>query len=269
MSTSRPLLPAIAEVRVAHRRAGPVTHRFSYRSRTWLIDIDDLPQLAAPLRPFARFRAADHFPEPPAVAETLRGRLERHLRGAGVEPVAGPVTALMSPRVAGFVFNPLSVFWCHRPDGTLAYVVAEVHNTYGGRHCYVLDVDQFGRAVVEKEFPVSPFNDLTGHYRLHLPEPREDGRIGLSVVLERPDEEPFLATLAGRALPVTARRVALAQVTTPLAPWVVALRIRIQGIRLWLKRLPILRSPSPERTTTVATEHVTSDQPITRSESQR
>lgn len=251
------LLPAIVDARVVHRRTGPIAHGFAYRSRTWLIDIDDPPRLPAPLRPFARFRAADHFPEPLGAGETLRSRLERHLHGAGIVPVDGAVTALTSPRVAGYVFNPLSVFWCHRADGALAYVVAEVHNTYGGRHCYVLDVDPAGRAVVEKNFHVSPFNDLTGRYRLRLPEPGVDGRIRLAIVLERPGAPPFFASLTGRARPATSRRVALAQATTPLAPLAVAFRIRIQGIRLWLKGLPIHRPPASDRATTVATRHVT------------
>ncbi|QKT08049.1 DUF1365 domain-containing protein [Gordonia sp. X0973] len=260
MSPDGTVLPAIVDAQIVHSRTDPIVHRFAYRSRTWLIDIDDLPDLPGPLRPFARFRAADHFPEPLGAADTLRGRLESHLRAAGVEPPTGRITALMSPRVAGYVFNPLSVYWCHTDDGALAYVVAEVHNTYGGRHCYVVDVDSAGRASVDKQFHVSPFHDMSGRYDLRLPEPDPGGNVSLSIVLSRPGAAPFTASLRGRALPATARRVALTQLTAPLAPLVVALRIRIQGLALWRRRLPITPPPDQHQHTTVATDHVTARQ---------
>ncbi|MEZ5209568.1 DUF1365 domain-containing protein [Gordonia sp. PP30] len=259
MTSSTSLLPSIVGARVVHRRTGPIAHAFAYRTCTWLIDIDHPPRLPAPLRPFARFRAGDHFPEPYAPGQTLRTRLEHHLRAIGVEPANGPVTALMSPRVAGYVFNPLSVFWCHRHDGALAHVVAEVHNTYGGRHCYVVGVDPSGRALADKDFYVSPFNDVSGRYRLSVPEPAADGRVRISIVLERAETGPFFAALTGRARPATARRVLLAQVTTPLAPWVVAARIRLQGIRLWRRGLPIVPRPAQDRPMTADTEHRNDD----------
>ena len=247
-----PLLPAIVDTRIVHIRTTPVTHRFAYRSLTWLVDLDHLPDLAAPLRPFARFRPDDHFPEPAAPDDTLRRRLDNHLQSAGVTPTDGQVTALMSPRVAGYVFNPLSIFWCHRADGTLAHVVAEVHNTYGGRHSYVVDVGQNGRATVDKHFYVSPFNDVSGRYELRVPEIDAHQRIRVSVTLTRPGHGPFTATLSGTATPATPGRVILSQLTTPLAPLVVAARIRLHGIRLWLRGLPIVPRPHQQRHITVA-----------------
>ncbi|MFT3714410.1 MAG: DUF1365 domain-containing protein [Gordonia sp. (in: high G+C Gram-positive bacteria)] len=235
--------PAIADVEIVHQRTDPIRHRFRYRSRTWLIDVDDLPRLPAPLRPFARFRPADHFTAPPEPGDTLRSRLDEHLAARGVDPPDGRVLALTSPRVAGYVFNPLSLFWCHHADGTLAYVVAEVHNTYGGRHAYIVDVDDAGRAEVGKRFRVSPFHDVSGRYRLQVPEPGADGRIRVAIVLDRPDAGPFTATMTGRARPATPGRVVRTQLAAPLAPLVVAIRIRIQGIRLWLRRLPIIPAP--------------------------
>ena len=78
---------------------------------------------------------------------------------------------LAHARVLGYVFNPLTVYWCHRPDGTLACVVAEVHNTYRQRHAYLLPADDRGRAEVPKQFYVSPFYPVDGRYRMSLPEP--------------------------------------------------------------------------------------------------
>lgn len=248
-----PPLPAIVDAEIVHARTTPVRHSFTYRSTTWLVDVDDLPRPPRALRPFARFLADDHFPEPATPGATLRDRLDAHLRGAGVDPPTGRVTALLSPRVAGYVFNPISVFWCHDADGALAYVVAEVHNTYGQRHCYVVRTDERGDARVGKEFYVSPFNPVDGTYRLRLPEP---GRhtVFVSVTLERPGQRPFVATLRGRVRPATAGAVLATQLRTPFAPAVVAARIRRHGIALWLRRLPVVARPEHTRQTTIALE---------------
>ncbi|MDL9935410.1 DUF1365 domain-containing protein [Gordonia sp. ABSL1-1] len=236
--------PSLVPTRIVHTRTGPVRHSFAYRSQSWFVDVEELPRLPRMLAPFARFRGDDHFPEPPTPDQSLRQRLDDHLVGAGVTPPAGRVTALLSPRVAGYVFNPLSVFWCHDADERLCLIVAEVHNTYGGRHCYLLTPDRDGRAHTDKRFYVSPFNDVSGRYDLSLPEPGADGRVALSVTLRRDDEQPFVATLRGRTVQASTGAVARAQLRTPLAPLLVAGRIRLQGIRLWLRRLPI--HPRPE-----------------------
>ncbi|MGK2320380.1 DUF1365 domain-containing protein [Gordonia rhizosphera] len=241
-------LPAVVWTRITHLRRSPVRHGFSYRSASWLIDIDAPPTLPPTMRTLAVFRPDDHFPEPATPAQTLRDRLNTHLRSVGVEPPRGRVVALLSPRVAGYVFNPLSVFWCHDPDDTLACVVAEVHNTYGERHCYVVSPDEHGNAQVTKAFYVSPFNPVDGTYRLHVPPPRDNGCIDVSVTLHRTDEAPFTATLSGQARPATPRRILATQLVAPFAPLVVAARIRRHGIHLWLRRLPI--RPRPTRTAT-------------------
>src|SRR2546430_2691873 len=106
---------------------------------------------------------------------------------------------LTQARVLGYVFNPLTVYWCHRPD----CVVAEVHNTYGQRYAYLLHPDARGRGRVPKQFYVSPFYPVDGDYRMSLPEP--DATLALSVRLDRPDGHSFTASVRGRAVPATAR----------------------------------------------------------------
>lgn len=251
-SVSRAATPAIVRTTITHVRGAPLRNAFTYRSASWFVDLDHLPHLPAMLRPFARFRADDHFPEPATPDATLRDRLSAHLRSSGVTPTDGPVTALLSPRVAGYVFNPLSIFWCHHADGSLAHVVAEVHNTYGERHSYVVTTDDAGDAVVPKEFYVSPFNDVSGTYRLRVPEPAADGRVFASITLERTGQPPFVATLAGHTQPATIRNVLALQAAAPLAPLVVAARIRRQGIALWLKRLPVVNRPEHSQHATIA-----------------
>jgi uncharacterized protein len=222
---------------VWHSRSEPVRHRFRHRSHTWLVDIDDLPQLGL-LAPLARFESRDHLGDP---ARSLRDNLDRFLATQGVDLHGGRVAMLAMPRVLGAVFNPISVFWCHRPDGSLECVVVEVHNTYGDRHAYVARPDAGGRAEVDKSLYVSPFNDTSGRYRLTVPEP--DQRVRVQVVLERQGHAPFTAGLSGDALPVTGRTVVRLAVTQPLEPLAVAARIRWHGIRLWLRRLPVQPRP--------------------------
>jgi DUF1365 family protein len=149
---------------------------------------------------------------------------------------------LAHARVLGYVFNPLTVYWCHRPDGTLACVVAEVHNTYRERHAYLLRTDERGRAEVPKQFYVSPFYPVDGRYRMSLPEP--DGRLALSVVLDRPDGHSFIAGVRGRAVPATARALIGAAARHPWSTAAVAARIRWQGVQLHLRGLRVVPRPA-------------------------
>jgi DUF1365 family protein len=222
----------IYEVTISHARSAPLRNVFRYRSYLWLVDLDHLPRAG----PLARFRARDHLGNPQA---SIRANLDRFLAARDVDLGGGRVTMLAHARVLGYVFNPLTVYWCHRPDGTLACVVAEVHNTYRERHAYLLRTDERGRAEVPKQFYVSPFYPVDGRYRMSLPEPGD--RLALSIALGRPgpadSTEKFTAGVQGRAVPATARALAAAALRYPWSTAVVTARIRWQGTKLYLRGL--------------------------------
>ena len=230
--------PAIYRTTITHSRQAPVHHSFEYRSYSWYIDVDDLPRMPWWLRSFARFRADDHFAEPPH--GSLRDRLNAFFTDRDVAVPEGRITALLQARVLGYVFNPLSVFWCLDRDGRLRHVVAEVHNTYGERHAYLLPPAE-EPVVTAKAFYVSPFNQVDGYYSVQAPRP--DRKVDITVTLRRDHRSAlpeFVANLRGERRPATARQVAIMQLISPLAPLLVATRIRIQGIKLWLRRVPLV-----------------------------
>ena len=229
---------AIYRTAISHVRRTPLHNAFTYRSYSWYVDVDHLPELPRLLRPLAGFRVADHLGDPEG---TLRGNVERYLATQGIKLDGGRITMLASARVFGHVFNPLSVFWCHDAAGGLRCVVVEVHNTYGERHCYLLETDGAGRASVPKAFYVSPFNDVDGQYRMKLPEPGD--RLAVSIVLEREGHQPFIATMDGVRREATLRNILSAALAVPLAPLRVSAQIRWQGIRLWARRLPVIKRP--------------------------
>lgn len=233
------LTPAIYRTTISHCRQIPVQHSFEYRSYSWYVDIDELPRLSWWLRPFARFRASDHFDQLTGTAEaaSLRDRLEAFLRDQEVELPGGRITALLQARVLGYVFNPLSVFWCHDRDGRLRHVIAEVHNTYGGRHAYLLPPADTP-VLISKQFYVSPFNPVDGHYLVLAPRPEDEVDVMVSLLRER--RRMFTASLRGERLPATTKQIVVMQFLSPVAPMVVAARIRIQGIKLWLRRVPVV-----------------------------
>lgn len=229
---------AVYRTSIAHVRRTPLHNAFTYRSYSWYVDVDHLPALPCILKPLAGFCAADHLGDP---AGTLRGNVERFLATRGIALDGGRITMLASARVFGQVFNPLSLFWCHDAAGELRCVVAEVHNTYGERHCYVLETDDAGRASVPKAFYVSPFNDVEGQYRMKLPEPGK--RLAVSIVLEREGQKPFIATLDGERHESTVPNILAAALAVPLAPLRVVGQIHWQGIKLWARRLPVIKRP--------------------------
>ncbi|RKS09683.1 hypothetical protein DFP74_5425 [Nocardiopsis sp. Huas11] len=231
---SVPGIPALYESTVRHVRAEPVRHSFAYRTYYWLVDLDDLPRPPWPLRALSGFRAADHGE---GGAASTRADIDAYLAGHGVDLAGGRVLMLAHARVLGHVFNPLTVYWCHDDRGRLARVVAEVHNTYGGRHRYLLEVDERGRAEVDKDFHVSPFNGVEGRYRLGLPLPGD--RLALTVALHRRGRPPFVASVRGLHRPATPGALLRLALRHPLAPLVGALRIRRQGIGLYLRGLRV------------------------------
>lgn len=237
-----PRLPALVVGHVSHTRRTPLRHAFRHRSYQWLVDVDDLPRLPFWLRPLASFRAADHL-DGGSSGAGIRGDLAAFLERRGVEvSPSDRVVMLANARVLGHVFDPLSVFWVQAEGGPARAVVFEVHNTYGGRHMYLVDVDDRGRARADKAFYVSPFNDVSGSYTIRLR--LDPGRVSVTIGLDRDGVRILTATASGIPRPATPGVVLRTAVVHLLMPQRVGVLIRFHGILLWLRRLPIRPRPA-------------------------
>jgi hypothetical protein len=224
---------------VAHKRLRPRQHKLSYRVFSLLLDLDELPDLSLRLLKVNRagvmsFRESDHGNGGP-----LRPWVEARLAEAGLR-ADGPIRVLCYPRMLGYVFNPLTVFFCHNVDGTLAGIIYEVHNTHGERHAYVLPG---GEGVVRhscaKAFFVSPFMpmDCTYQFTIHAP----DEAVSVSIV-ERDAEGTLLtATFAGQRTPLTDGALARALLAHPLMTLKVTAAIHWEAIKLLLKGMRLYR----------------------------
>ncbi|WP_328529134.1 DUF1365 domain-containing protein [Nocardioides sp. NBC_00368] len=243
-----PEVPALVVGHVSHTREVPLRHAFRHRSYHWLIDVDDPPRLPFWLRPLAGFRVEDHL-DAGSSGRGVRGDLGVFLacRGVDLAPT-DRVLMLTNARVLGHVFNPLTVFWVQSDDGVLRAVVFEVHNTYGERHAYLLDVDRHGRASTGKAFYVSPFNDVTGTYVIQLQ--LDPGQVAVTVGLDRDGARVLTATTRGTPEPATRRALVRVSLSHLLMPHRVSALIRFHGIRLWLRRLPVFPRPAPPKETT-------------------
>ena len=219
--------PALYRTTIKHTRRAPFERSFTHRSHTWVVDVDDLPDLR-PL-PWAKgaFEARDHLGAPD---RTLRENLEAFLATEGVTlHPAGRILLATQPRAFGYCFNPISVFWCLDPFGRVEATVVEVHNTYGDRHAYLVRPDEQGRARTDKAMYVSPFHGTDGHYELAVPVPGE--RLDVAVTLHA-ERTRFSASLAGVRTSDGPLRAAPAALRGSLL-------LRAHGTWLWLRRLPI------------------------------
>jgi DUF1365 family protein len=213
-------------------------NRFRYHTGAWLVDLDRVPQLPRGLRWLATFDAADHLGKP---SESLRDNLTALLASHDIDLTGGRIVMLANARAFGHAFNPISVHWCYTTEDALVAVVAEVHNTYGDRHAYVLRPDADGRVdeVLDKAMYVSPFNPVDGKYRISVSPP--SNHVSVSVTLTRDGQPPFVATLRGtRRRP---RPIVAAALSTAATSARVSTLIRWQGVRLFLRGLRVEPRP--------------------------
>jgi uncharacterized protein len=172
--------------------------------------------------------------------------IEELLAAEGIADADGEVWLQCYPRVLGYVFKPVSFWYCHRADGSLAAVVAEVNNTFGERHCYLLAGPElaWGRELsARKVFHVSPFCDVQGQYRFRFlrTADRTVARID-----HDDDQGPLLLTsVSGTLQPLSAAAQRRAFFGMPLMTLGVIARIHWQALRLWRKRVPFFRKPEP------------------------
>lgn len=232
---------AIYRGAVVHDRHRPKRHRLRYRVFSLLLDLDELPALDSGSRLFAynrwapfAFHDADHGP---TTGEPLRPWVEACLSEAGITPDGGPIRLLCYPRVFGYVFNPLSVFFCYRRDGALAAILYEVCNTYRERHTYILPVRDAGKAVIRqrcgKALYVSPFIGMDAHYDFRIVPPGE----GVNVVIRQEDADGLLlaASFRGDRAPMTDRTLLRCLAGFPFLTLKIIAAIHWEALRLWLK----------------------------------
>lgn len=239
---------------VRHLRLQPRRHGFAYPSCFFLLPLRalrDRPDAQLPRNRFAwmSFHDADHGdggPDALAWAEALLAR-----EGVLELLVGGEIWLQAFPRVLGHSFKPVSFWYCTQADGRLAAVLAEVHNTFGERHVYLLQGEGLASGAevrARKVFHVSPFNDVSGRYRFRFFfRPGGDApRVLARIDLDDDHGAPLLQTsLSGQLQPLTAsalRRAALAQ---PLHSLMLVARIHLQALRLWMKRVPWFHKPDP------------------------
>lgn len=235
-STTR--TPALYDAVVVHTRRERIRRTFTHRIYLWLVDLDALPELPRWLTPFARFNARDHLGDPD---RSIRDNLDCWLAGEGVDLHGGRVLMLTNARFLGYVFNPITIYWCYQPDGTLECVVTEVHNTYGARHCYLVRLDPHHRGQADKRFYVSPFFSVDGSYQMHIADP--GSALSVSIVLRRGQHTAFAVGLRGVRRAASPAQLARMLLRQPLASYRVSALIRLHGISLWLRRIPIVPRP--------------------------
>lgn len=227
-----PALPSIVAGRVGHRRYRPFRHDVGFRTALWLIDLDDVPSYW----PVATFRPRDHLDR--GTDETWRERAiglaaEHGATSAAVERVV----ALVGARSFGYVFDPLTVYWALSGRGDVEWVLYEVHNTFGGRHVYLIEGDAGWHDVV-KDFYVSPFIPLTARYRTRVSlTPRA---VGVDVNVDDAEGRLLATGFHGRPRPASWPFLLRTVIRSPLSMHQTTLRIHLHGIRLWLRRLPVM-----------------------------
>lgn len=244
--------PAAAQVmlglgQVRHSRLRPSHHAFVYATYFLLLPMRSLARgLASPLainrRGWMSFHDVDHGDGRSAEQGGALGWLDELLQREGINDATGEVWLHCYPRVLGYTFKPVSFWYCHCADNRLRAIVVEVNNTFGERHCYLLDRPQWGmEQVASKVFHVSPFCDVTGQYRFRfmLTPTRTVARV------DHDDAQgPLIATsISGELVPATAAAQRHALMCYPLMTWMVMARIHWQAFKLWRQRVRVFRKP--------------------------
>lgn len=237
---------------VMHARLKPMGHRFTYRVMSLLIDLDQLDEADRTSRLFGINRAAlysfhekDHGERD---SSSLRAYAQRCAAAHGIDLSGGRVELLCYPRLLGYTFNPLSVYFCYLADGALALIIYEVRNTFGDIHPYVLPVAAGEQTVSgirqmqDKLFYVSPFIATAMRYHFRVSPPADEVKLR---ILETDADGPLLAaTFHGHRAPLTSRALLRSFFGLPLVTFKIMAAIHWEALRLWLKGARLVPKPS-------------------------
>lgn len=237
---------AIYLTTVTHKRLRPVRHALRYRVFNLLVEVDALAQLDRASRVFGynrrrllSIRDKDHGPGDGTPIALHARRLAEQ---GGVR--IGRIMMLCYPRLLGYVFNPLTVYYCFDRDGALAVTIYEVSNTFGERHSYVMPAPKDGETSrTPKRFFVSPFNRVRGRYSFHAPVPGET--LGLGVALQDSEGPLLKAYVAGARRDFSDRNLLRAFARLPFMTFKVIAAIHWEALKLRLKGLRLVKRPRP------------------------
>jgi len=240
---------------VMHCRTAPVPHTFRYPLAIFALDLDELPELDRRLRWFSAnrrnviaFHDCDHLDRRPG---STKAKVLAFLRAHGIELDDGAVTLVTQCRMFGYVFNPVSFYFCHRPDGLLHCIVAEVNNTFGERYLYLLSHhkgapdDVAGRYrcyTARKVMHVSPFVSMDARYEFRFA-PVGD-RLSVFMTEYEHGRRFFTAHLHGERAALTDGTLARFVVRYPFLTLKIIGAIHWQALRLYLKGVPVYRQPA-------------------------
>ena len=244
-SINLPGVPHIGFGQVRHKRVKPVEHAFAYPTYFLMLPMRSLgtaPSAGLKRNHWATlsFYDKDHGD---GRSDSLAW-LDELLLNEGINDATGEVWLHCYPRVLGYTFKPVSFWYCHHLDGTLRAILVEVNNTFGERHCYLLDKPVFGaEQTATKVFHVSPFNHVEGSYRFRFMTTNHNT---IARVDYDDDTGPLLETsVSGELEPITPRSIRKALWRYPMMTFGVIARIHWQAFKLWRKRIAYVAKPTP------------------------
>ena len=237
--------------RVMHRRLVAPFYHFVYRVFYLLLDIDRIDAVARGPRLFSHNRfnlLAFHDRDHGDGSGALRPWAEQVLGGGGIDLAGGRIRLLAMPRLLGHAFNPISLWYCEHRDGSLRAIIAEVRNTFGEKHCYLLSagggaMPYEGQYEKDKCFHVSPFFDLVGRYRFTLGEPGE--RLRVAIHETREGRGILDATVAGQRVVLRDGAILKLVALMPLMTLKVVAGIHWEALKIWLRGGKFHRKPEP------------------------
>lgn len=239
--------PLIGTGQVRHTRLRPARNAFAYPTFFLLLPLrrlhrDGAGTLAHNRAGLVSFHDRDHG----AGQDSALPWLDQLLHDAGIVDATGEAWLHCYPRVLGYAFKPVSFWYCHTADERLRAIVVEVNNTFGERHCYVLDRPQLGAELAAaKVFHVSPFCRVEGRYRFRFLFDAAQRRTVARIDYDDADGPLLQTSVSGTLAPATPAALRAALWQQPVMTLAVIARIHWQALRLWRLRVPFFRKPAP------------------------